>query len=124
MQHWDANFNKVILSPEAEAALLTIRRLRGGMIVAVVGALPVFGAIIWLHLPEFVFSYVAIIWSAAWMILVIWYSYAKCPVCHKLFNMSGVFGPMNPITTECMHCGLSLYPIDLANHVDSSDTRE
>ena len=119
MQHWDANKNtQVDLSPDAETALLTIRRLRGWMIVAFIGALPVFGAMIWLNLPEFVFWWVAILWFTAWMILVTCYAYARCPVCHKPFNKSGAFGQVNPITTECMHCGVSLYPIDLANHGD------
>jgi len=45
-------------------------------------------------------------WFAAWTVTVILHGAYRCPACHRLFHIRGLFN--NVFATRCMHCGLPL----------------
>jgi Zn ribbon nucleic-acid-binding protein len=97
-----------------ETGLRRIRILRIWLVGSLLGMLPFFwvmGAVV--KAPEWILSVLAVLFFLVWTVLVIVHGLARCPACHRFFNMRLLYG--NPCTPKCLNCGLQMKRTAKAN---------
>src|SRR5262245_46960961 len=94
----------VSVSLEEVDRLRTLRRLRTWLGVVGTSIFPVGVFVRVLRPPEWLFGAFAILWLAAWMVLVVIHSSYRCPACHEPFHLRG--RRRNHFTSTCLNCGL------------------
>ena len=98
---------------ETETGFRRIRCLRASQLALFVGLVPFFALVQWLKAPDWLFSILALIWFSTWTVLLLVHAFVRCPNCHKLFNIRGLYG--NPFTSKCLNCGTTLRQCSVAN---------
>lgn len=97
---------RMVEDPALQTGIQRLRTIRKRALLLWAGAIPVFGALGFLRVPEGLFGALAIGWFATWCVTVLQHGLAACPACNRRFRIKGLYG--NAFTSKCMHCGLAI----------------